>query len=180
MISLFFRKFYAVMGTGERWGRRGLEQMPGWGRHLADAWEACQGHGESLQADESCLLCFGGWLKGTKESASQSRYKTGACSKGQLSLAKETSRRKGGHLWSHLPFLSPRSCRPVASMYQLSCPSFLSGSWLYSWGVIKENPILEVKNRSEMRRWSVGFNMDTHVIVTSSAGRINRLMLSCT
>ena len=80
MISVIFlgsSMLWWRLGSGED---EGAEQMPGGGRHLADAKAV-----EKAQADESCLLCFAADWKGPKKSASQSRYKTGACSKGRLS-----------------------------------------------------------------------------------------------
>ena len=47
MISLFFKEVLCYDGNWEAGEDKGAEQMPGGGRHLADAWEACQGCGES-------------------------------------------------------------------------------------------------------------------------------------
>lgn len=174
----FFRKFYAVMETGERWGRRGwayawLGQAPGWCLgSLPRPWRKPR-----LM---KVAYCVSRLIERDQTKCQSEQVQDRSLQ--QRAVVALPKRHLGAGVGTSEPPAIPQPLVFAGLLLPcISCPVPLSsGSWLYSWVVIKENPILEVKNRSEMRRWSVGFNMDTHVIVTSSAGRINRLMLSCT
>ena len=80
--------------------------------------------GEKAQADESCLLCFAADWKGPKKVPVRAGTRQEPAARGGCRLAEETSRRRVGTL-RPLPFLSPCLRRPAASVYHLSCPSFL-------------------------------------------------------
>ena len=118
MISVIFlgsSMLWWRLGSGED---EGAEQMPGGGRHLADAKAV-----EKAQADESCLLCFAADWKGPKKVPVRAGTRQEPAARGGCRLAKETSRRQGGHP-GPLPFLSPQSLQaccfrvsPVRSLF---------------------------------------------------------------
>lgn len=125
-------------GNGEDGG---AEQMPGWGRHLADAWGSLPRPWRK-QGWWKLPTVLHSWLKGTKESAVRAGTETEACSKGQLCRLAKEHLGAGGHL---LPFLSPRSlqacCFHVSAVLSLFPPVVE----LYSWGQQRRIPSPRVK-----------------------------------
>ena len=163
----FFRKFYAMMETGKRVRTKGLSRcLVGAGTWLMPGKPAKAV--EKAQADESCLLRFTADWKGPKKVPVGAGTRQVPTARGSCRLAK---RHLGAGVGASEPPAIPQP--PVFAggllLLCITCPVPLpSSSWLYSWRVVTENPILKVKNRSQMRRWSVCFNMGTHVTLTSS------------